>query len=116
MDDILIFTNSLEEHRRITREVLKILRDNHLFLKVEKCEFERREIEYLGLVIHQGQVSMDSTKVKAVQDWPRPTNKHELQQFLGSSIIIVVLSKDSPTLLIPFITSPEIINGIGELP
>jgi hypothetical protein len=59
MDDILIFTNSLEEHRRITREVLKILHDNHLFLKVEKCEFERREIEYLGLVIRQGQVSMD---------------------------------------------------------
>lgn len=83
MDDILIFTESLEEHRRVTREVLQILRDNHLYLKAEKCAFEQTEIEYLGLVIRHGEVSMDPVKVKGVQEWPRPTMKRELQQFLG---------------------------------
>jgi hypothetical protein len=83
MDDILIFTKSLEEHRRVTCEVLQILRDNHLNLKAEKCAFEQTEIEYLGLVIRHGEVSMDPVKVKGVQEWPRPTMKHELQQFLG---------------------------------
>jgi hypothetical protein len=51
MDNILIFTETLEEHRSMTREVLSILRDNQLYLKAEKCEFERTEVEYLGLII-----------------------------------------------------------------
>jgi hypothetical protein len=83
MDDILIFTESREEHQKVTCEVLQILQDNHLYLKPEKCAFEQTEIEYLGLLIRHGQVSMDPIKVKGVQDWPRPTSKHELQQFLG---------------------------------
>jgi hypothetical protein len=75
MDDILIFTNSLEEHRQVTREVLQILRNNQLYLKAEKCAFERTQIEYLGLIIRHGEVSMDPIKVQGVQDWPRPTMK-----------------------------------------
>lgn len=75
MDDILIFTNSLEEHRRVTREVLQILHDNHLYLKAKKCAFERTEIEYLGLIIRHGEVSMNPIKVRGVQEWPRPTMK-----------------------------------------
>ena len=46
LDDILIFTSSLEEHRQIVMEVLQILRDNKLYLKPEKCEFEATRIEY----------------------------------------------------------------------
>lgn len=83
MDDILIFTESLKEHRQVMRKVLQILRDNHLYLKAEKCAFEQTEIEYLGLVIRHGKVSMDPVKVKGVQEWPWPTMKRELQQFLG---------------------------------
>lgn len=79
MDDILIFTESLEEHRQVMRKVLQILCDNHLYLKAEKCAFEQTEIEYLGLVIRHGKVSMDPVKVKGVQEWPRPTMKRELQ-------------------------------------
>ncbi|GLB34373.1 putative retrotransposable element tf2 155 kda protein type 1-like [Lyophyllum shimeji] len=54
LDDILIYTKTLEEHRRITRIVLDRLREHRLFLKPEKCEFERTEIEYLGLIISHG--------------------------------------------------------------
>jgi hypothetical protein len=51
MDDILIFTKMKEEHKRVTYEVLKILEDNDFYLKPEKCEFEKKKIEYLGLII-----------------------------------------------------------------
>jgi len=51
MDDILIFTATIEEHRQIVQEVLQILAQNKLYLKPEKCDFEQTEIEYLGLRI-----------------------------------------------------------------
>ena len=83
LDDILIFTKTLEEHRQILRSVLQILRQNKLYLKPEKCEFERTQIEYLGLIISEGQVQMDPIKVRGVLEWPIPTCKRELQSFLG---------------------------------
>ncbi|GLB41135.1 putative retrotransposable element tf2 155 kda protein type 1-like [Lyophyllum shimeji] len=83
LDDILIYTKTLEEHRRITRIVLDRLRKHRLFLKPKKCEFERTEIEYLGLIISHGTASMDPVKVAGVAEWPVPKNKKEVQSFLG---------------------------------
>ena len=83
LDDILIFTQTLEEHRRIVNEVLQRLRKHDLYLRPEKCEFEREEIEYLGLVIRAGEVGMDPGKVKAVREWPAPKNLREVRGFLG---------------------------------
>lgn len=83
MDDILVFTRTLQEHREVVREVLQILMDNKLCLKPEKCEFEKEEIEYLGMLIQRGRIVMDPKKVEAIAHWPVPQNKHDLQQFLG---------------------------------
>lgn len=83
LDDILIFTKTLEEHRHITRLVLERLRSNKLFLKPEKCDFEKVSIEYLGVIVSPGNVSMDPIKVAGVRDWPIPTNRREVQSFLG---------------------------------
>ena len=83
LDDILIFSKTLEEHHRITRLVLERLRQHHLYLKLEKCEFEKTRIEYLGLIISKGKAEMDPIKVEAVSGWPTPTNKKEVQSFLG---------------------------------
>jgi hypothetical protein len=58
MDDILVFTETLEEHREAVRRVLEILEKNKLYLKAEKCEFEQEKIEYLGLIISHGCISM----------------------------------------------------------
>jgi hypothetical protein len=62
---------------------LEQLQQHKLFLKPEKCNFEKRKIEYLGIIILEGQVEMDPVKVAGVVDWPTPTTKKELQQFLG---------------------------------
>ncbi|SJL18318.1 uncharacterized protein ARMOST_21904 [Armillaria ostoyae] len=83
LDDILIFTKDLDEHRRIIRRVLQKLREHKLFLKAEKCEFEVLETEYLGVIISEGQVRMDPVKLAGIAEWPTPTKKKELQSFLG---------------------------------
>ena len=83
LDDILIFTKDLLEHREIVKEVLQILRENKLYLKPAKCEFEKEEMKYLGMIIGNGQVRMDPAKVAAIAEWPIPKNKKEVQKFLG---------------------------------
>ncbi|SJK99230.1 uncharacterized protein ARMOST_02521 [Armillaria ostoyae] len=83
LDDILIFTKDLDEHRRIVRRVLQKLRENKLFLKAEKCEFEVLETEYLSVIISEGQIRMDPVKLAGIAEWPTPTKKKELQSFLS---------------------------------
>ena len=83
IDDILIFTKTLEEHRRVTKIVLERLREHKLYLKPEKCEFEKTQIEYLGVIISHGQVEMDPVKIAGVAQWPQPRNRKEVQSFLG---------------------------------
>src|SRR5258705_3204171 len=83
MDDILIFSETMEEHRRVVNEVLEIIRDNRLYLKAEKCEFEQPEIDYLGLKIAFDKIAMDAVKVQGVADWPTPENTTDVRSFLG---------------------------------
>ncbi len=56
LDDILIFSKDLNEHRRIVKRVLQRLRKNKLFLKAEKCKFKVLETEYLGVIISEDSV------------------------------------------------------------
>ena len=83
LDDILIFSDDIDEHRRTVQEVLERLRRHHLYLNPKKCKFNRETIEYLGLIISHNQVEMDPKKVEAVRSWPMPTSKKKLQSFLG---------------------------------
>ena len=83
LDNILIFTKDLKEHREIVKQVLDRLRKHHLYLKIEKCTFEAEQVEYLGVIIGKGMVKMDPTKIKAVKTWPIPKTKKQLQAFLG---------------------------------
>jgi hypothetical protein len=83
LDNILIFTDSMEEHRKIVEEVLHILKEHDLYLKPEKCEFEKEQIEYLGLIIRHSHTEMDPVKVAGIMDWPTPKKVKEVQAFLG---------------------------------
>jgi len=62
--------------------VLQVLKENKLFLHLEKCEFYKQQIEYLGLVISENEVSMDLVKLAGVWEWPTPENKTDIQAFL----------------------------------
>ncbi|KAK3575091.1 hypothetical protein QTP86_020705 [Hemibagrus guttatus] len=83
IDDILIYSRNLAEHRQHVREVLQRLRDYQLFLKAEKCAFHQSKVHFLGYIINRSGVRMDERKVAAVRDWPPPTTIKELQRFLG---------------------------------
>ena len=83
LDDILIFTKTEEEHEQAVRRVLEILAEHKLFLRPEKCEFHRKQIEYLGLVISENKVAMDPVKVARVREWPVPENRTDVQAFVG---------------------------------
>ena len=83
MDDIFLFApdeNALTEN---TKKVLTCLQDNDLFLKPTKCEFNQTKVEYLGLVIEEGRISMDPGKLKGIRDWLTPTTVKQTQGFLG---------------------------------
>ena len=83
MDDILVHTKTLEEHRKVVAEVLQICKDNELYLKQEKCEFKKEEIEFLGVIVGNGTMRMDPKKVNAIGKWPVPQTVKDVQQFLG---------------------------------
>jgi hypothetical protein len=83
LNDILIFTNPLEEHRRITCLVLDHMHEHKLYFRPEKCKFEKVRIEYLGVIISHNKVEMDPVKIAGVADWPMPSNKKEVQSFVG---------------------------------
>jgi len=68
LDDILIFTKTEEKHERVVWRVLEILAEHKLFFCLEKCEFHWRQIEYLGLVISENKVAMNSVKVARVHE------------------------------------------------
>ena len=97
LDDILIYSTDLENHRKVVHEVLHRLQEHDLFLQPEKCEFEQTSVEYLGLVISEGTVHMDEVKVKAIAKWLAPKNLRKLQGFLE----FANLSKTSPELHVP---------------
>jgi len=83
LDDILIFTETEEEHEQAVQRVLEVLVEHKLFLCLEKCEFHRKQIEYLGLVILENKVEIDPVKVAGVHDWPTPENWTDMQAFIG---------------------------------
>ncbi len=83
IDDILIYSPNLDEHQQHVTQVLQRLRQHHLYLKLEKCEFHQSTVQFLGYVITPDGVQMDQGKVEAVRNWPQPTTVKELQRFLG---------------------------------
>jgi len=83
MDDILIFSKTLEENQKRTRRVLEIIRKETLFLKPEKCTFDAQEVDYLGMIIRPGQVAMDPAKLSSISQWQTPSSVKEVRSFLG---------------------------------
>ncbi|XP_058725857.1 uncharacterized mitochondrial protein AtMg00860-like [Vicia villosa] len=83
IDDILIYSRTIEEHMEHLRIVLSVLREKRLFAKFSKCEFWMSEVKFLGHVISGGGVAVDPSKVEAVINWERPKNATEVRSFLG---------------------------------
>ena len=83
IDDILIFSKSMEEHEEHLRIVFQILREKKLYAKFKKCEFWLDQVVFLGHVISEAEISGDPSKVEVVVNWARPTNVSKVRSFLG---------------------------------
>ena len=83
MDNILIFSKTMEEHIKMIKQVLQILQDNDPYLQLLKCHFHKKKIDYLRYVIFHGHLEMDPIKVAGITDWLTPTKVKEVQSFLG---------------------------------
>ncbi len=92
MDDIAIHTKRendetedqhLQRHRQLVREMLTILRKHSLYLNIDKCQFEKQEVDYLGVRIGGRSIKMEEAKVERVKTWRPPRNVTEVRRFLG---------------------------------
>jgi hypothetical protein len=83
LDDILVFSASVEEHIEHLRRVFTVLRQHKLYAHPGKCEFFKSKIDFLGHTISADGIAMNQNKVQAVQDWPALTSVQQLQSFLG---------------------------------
>ena len=82
IDDILVYSDSSEEHSEHLRIVLQTLRERHLYAKLRKCQFWLDRVAFLGHVISVEGVSVDPQKIKAVVNWKPPKNVSKVRNFL----------------------------------
>ena len=85
LDNILIYSNNLEDHRGHVKEVLKHLQAHKLYASPAKCAFHKESIEFLGFILGPEGLTTDEQKVKVIWDWPVPRRLREVQSFLGFS-------------------------------
>jgi RNase H-like domain found in reverse transcriptase/Integrase zinc binding domain/Reverse transcriptase (RNA-dependent DNA polymerase) len=83
MDDMLIHARTEKELENRTKQVLERLQKYDLYLKLEKCKFVAKEIDFLGMVITKDTIKMDPIKLAGIRDWPTPTTVKQVRSFLG---------------------------------
>jgi len=83
LDDIVIFSKTVEEHINRLREVLLRLQNAGLKLKPSKCHFLQRRIKYLGHIVSEEGIECNPEMTKDLRTWPIPTNAKEIQRFIG---------------------------------
>jgi len=83
LDDILIFSKTLDEYKRHVKEVLDALHAHNLSVNREKSEFHKHETVFLGYLISPGEIRMEPSKIDAVAKWPAPQNVTETRGFVG---------------------------------
>lgn len=82
LDNLIVFSNSLEEHEARLLHVLQRLRENGLKLSPSKCTFFQTHVRYLGHIVSKDGIETDPEKVCALKTWPIPQNLKELRSFL----------------------------------
>lgn len=83
LDDILIYSNTLEKHKRHVQKVLAALQAAGLQIDIKKLEFHVQETPFLGVIIGANGIRIDPKKIEAIVQWATPTNLKEVQSFLG---------------------------------
>jgi hypothetical protein len=83
IDDILIYSAEIEEHQRLVMEVLRRLDQWNLAASIDKCEFHKDTVEFLGYIISKNGIAMSEEKVETIREWKSPSTQKDVQSFLG---------------------------------
>ena len=83
LDDIFVFSNTLEEHERHLRLMLNALTKVEFYLEHEKCDLYTEKLDCLGHMIDECGVHADTDKMARIHEWRKPCNLSEVQQFVG---------------------------------
>ena len=83
LDDILVFSQTLEDHIRHIRTALQKMRDAKFFARLHKCSFFQEKVEYLGFDVSRDGVQPSPEKVRIVVEWPQPQSVKDVRSFLG---------------------------------
>lgn len=85
LDDIIIISNTFDEHVCLLSRVLEKLKEANLTINFEKSQFFRSRLKYLGYVIDDQGLRTDPDKVKAILEYPTPSSKKDVKRFLGTA-------------------------------
>ena len=83
LDDILIYSRSVEEHWEHLAHALDKLRRAKLYGRLHKCEFLKDKVNYLSFEVGSDGIRPSPEKVEAILDWPQPQLVHDVRSFLG---------------------------------
>ena len=83
LDDIIIFSSTVDQHLERLRLLFTRLRESNLKLKPSKCHLFKKQVAYLGHIISEEGIKTDPSKIDKVQDWPRPSTVKQVRSFLG---------------------------------
>ena len=83
LDDILIYSSDLAQHKKDVRNIMETIRKAGMKLKPSKCEFHKNETEYLGFIINPEGVRADPVKTRAIEQWETPKTVKDIQCFTG---------------------------------
>ena len=83
VDNVLVGMETEEEYNEIVEEVLRWLKENNLYIKLEKCVWKVQKIRFLEVVIEPNGIGIEKEKVNGVLSWPEPKNVKDVRKFLG---------------------------------